>query len=58
MFQWLPLIGAQLEVEGNICLLLYRFSQYIQDKDEMDQRPIFTEEGHTFAFIKVGILLS
>jgi|UniRef100_A0A7S4A1Y9 AP-1 complex subunit mu len=29
-----------------------RFAQYIQDKDEMDQRPIFTEGGCTFAYIK------
>jgi len=29
------------------------FNQYIQDKDEMDQRPIFTEGGCTFAYIKV-----
>jgi len=30
-----------------------RFSRYIQEKDEMDQRPIFTDAGYTFASIKV-----
>lgn len=29
-----------------------RFSQYIQEQDEMERRPIFTEDGYTFAFIK------
>jgi AP-1 complex subunit mu len=29
-----------------------RFAQYIQEKDEMDQRPIFTNEGFTYAYIK------
>jgi len=29
-----------------------RFSRYIQEKDEMDQRPIFTDAGYTFASIK------
>jgi len=29
-----------------------RFSLYIQEQDEMEQRPIFTEDGYTFAFIK------
>jgi len=29
-----------------------RFAQYIQEKDEMDQRPIFTENGFTYAYIK------
>jgi len=29
-----------------------RFAQYIQERDEMEQRPIFTDEGLTFAFIK------
>lgn len=29
-----------------------RFAQYIQEKDEMDQRPIFTDDGYTFAYIK------
>jgi len=31
-----------------------RFAQYIQERDEMEQRPIFTDEGLTFAFIKAG----
>jgi AP-1 complex subunit mu len=29
-----------------------RFAQYIQEKDEANQRPIFTNDGFTFAFIK------
>jgi len=29
-----------------------RFAQYIQRKDEAEQRPIFTQDGFTFAFIK------
>jgi len=30
-----------------------RFAQYIQETDEMDQRPIFSNEGFTYAYIKV-----
>jgi len=30
-----------------------RFVQYLQENDEMDQRPIFTDEGFTFAYTKV-----
>ena len=33
-----------------------RFASYIQEKDEMDQRPIFTEEGTTYAYIKYNNL--
>lgn len=33
-----------------------RFAQYIQEKDEANQRPIFTNDGFTFAFIKASIL--
>jgi len=29
-----------------------RFVQYLQENDEMDQRPIFTDEGFTFAYTK------
>jgi len=29
-----------------------RFSQYIQETEEMDMRPVFTEEGYTFVYIK------
>jgi len=29
-----------------------KFAAYIQEKDETDQRPIFTDEGYTFAYIK------
>ena len=28
--------------------------QYIQENDETDQRPMFTDEGFTFAYIKVS----
>lgn len=31
-----------------------RFANYIQERDEMEQRPIFTDGGLTFAFIKVA----
>lgn len=34
-----------------------RFANYIQERDEMEQRPIFTDGGLTFAFIKVNNLL-
>jgi hypothetical protein len=30
-----------------------RFSQYINDTEESDMRPIFTDEGYTFVYIKV-----
>jgi AP-1 complex subunit mu len=30
-----------------------RFSLYIQEKDEMELRPVFTDEGITFIYIKV-----
>uniref|UniRef100_A0A7S2B053 MHD domain-containing protein n=1 Tax=Florenciella parvula TaxID=236787 RepID=A0A7S2B053_9STRA len=29
-----------------------RFSQYIQETEEMEMRPVFTEEGYTFVYIK------
>ena len=38
---------------SSIVIPLVRFAQYIQEKDEMDQRPIFTDDGFTFAYIKV-----
>ncbi|CAM9945926.1 unnamed protein product [Phaeothamnion confervicola] len=34
-----------------------RFSLYIQEKEDMDQRPVFTEEGYTFVYIKYNNLL-
>jgi len=30
-----------------------RFSLHIQEKDEMELRPVFTEDGITFVYIKV-----
>eukprot|EP01041_Mallomonas_annulata_P012490 gene12490-26293_t len=30
-----------------------RFSQYIQERDEIEHRPVFTDEGITFVYIKV-----
>lgn len=35
----------------------YRFSLHIQEKDEMELRPVFTEDGITFVYIKVRCLL-
>lgn len=32
---------------------LARFSLHIQEKDEMELRPVFTEDGITFVYIKV-----
>lgn len=29
-----------------------KFATYIQEKEETDQRPIFTDDGYTFAYIK------
>ena len=29
-----------------------RFSQYISEKEELEQRPVFTDEGYTFVYIK------
>jgi AP-1 complex subunit mu len=34
-----------------------RFSTYIQEKDEMDQRPVFTEEGYTYVYMRHNNLL-
>lgn len=31
-----------------------RFSMHIQEKDEMELRPVFTEEGITYIYIKVS----
>jgi len=33
-----------------------RFSQYIQEKDEIEHRPVFTDEGITFVYIKCNNL--
>jgi hypothetical protein len=33
-----------------------RFATYIQEKEEMDQRPVFTEDGYTFVYIKYNNL--
>jgi hypothetical protein len=30
-----------------------RFSLHIQEKDELDLRPVFTEDGVTYVYIKV-----
>lgn len=38
-------------------LLLYRFSNHIQEKDEDEIRPVFTEEGITYIYIKCNNLL-
>jgi hypothetical protein len=32
---------------------MQRFSTYIQERDEMELRPVFTIEGITFVYIKV-----
>jgi AP-1 complex subunit mu len=34
-----------------------RFSLHIQEKDEMELRPVFTEEGITYIYIKCNNLL-
>lgn len=39
-----------------MCVCVYvccRFSRYIQETEEVDMRPIFTEDGNTFVYIKV-----
>lgn len=36
-----------------MCPGLTRFSMHIQEKDEMELRPVFTEDGITFVYIKV-----
>jgi len=33
-----------------------RFATYIQEKEEMEQRPVFTEDGYTFVYIKYNNL--
>jgi len=39
---------------GDVPMLTFeKFSRYIQEKEEMDQRPIFNDAGYTFASIKV-----
>lgn len=30
-----------------------RFTQYVQEKDDSEQRPVFTEDGYTFVYLKV-----
>ena len=35
-------------------VFIYRFSLHIQEKDEMELRPVFTEDGITFIYIKVS----
>ena len=30
-----------------------RFAAYINEKDEIEHRPVFTEDGYTFVYIKV-----
>lgn len=34
-----------------------RFAIYIQERDEMELRPVFTDEGITFVYIKCNNLL-
>ncbi|KAG5189135.1 clathrin assembly complex, medium subunit [Tribonema minus] len=34
-----------------------RFSLYIQEREETDQQPVFTEEGYTFVYIRYNNLL-
>lgn len=34
-----------------------RFSLHIQENDETDLRPVFTEDGITYVYIKVRIVL-
>jgi hypothetical protein len=36
-----------------ICNSYFRFSLHIQEKDEMELRPVFTDEGITYVYIKV-----
>lgn len=31
-----------------------KFTRYVQDKDDSEQRPVFTEDGYTFVYLKVG----
>lgn len=30
-----------------------KFTQYVQEKDDAEQRPVFTEDGYTFVYLKV-----
>ena len=31
-----------------------KFTTYMQEKEELEQRPVFTEDGFTFVYIKVS----
>lgn len=35
-----------------------RFTHYVQDRDDSEQRPVFTEDGYTFVYLKVRCSLS
>ena len=34
-----------------------KFTQYVQEKDDSEQRPVFTEDGFTYVYIKVHFTL-
>ena len=51
IFKCLLIIDEVAHID--ISKLLSRFSLHIQEKDEMDLRPVFTEEGITYVYIKV-----
>jgi hypothetical protein len=42
-----------LKSYDTLIMLINRFSLHIQEKDEMDLRPVFTEDGVTYVYIKV-----
>lgn len=33
-----------------------KFTHYVQEKDDSEQRPVFTEDGYTFVYLKVGVV--
>ena len=35
----------------------HKFTSYVQDKDDSEQRPVFSEDGYTFVYLKVCRLL-
>lgn len=37
-----------------VLVYVCRFAMYIQERDEMELRPVFTDEGITFVYIKVA----
>lgn len=30
-----------------------KFTHYVQERDDSEQRPVFTEDGYTFVYLKV-----